>query len=95
MILPAIITSLICVAVHNVLVSDGMVLKWLGDYIDEVIKFTIIKKPLFQCLPCMASIWGTAAYLYSFTNYDAIQWVVFVLIISGLNKLAEKFIYEL
>jgi len=95
MITNAIITSLVCVAVHNALVADGMLLKWLGDYIDEIVKVEFIKKPLFKCLPCMASVWGTGAYLFAYPQHDVIQWLIFVLIVSGINKLIQTFIYEL
>lgn len=95
MIIHATITALVCVGIHNVLTADGMIFKWLGDFIDSVVEINWIKKPLYQCLPCMASVWGSASYLYYYHGHDVVEFIIFVVIVSGLNKLFQKFIYEL
>lgn len=90
--------SLLCVSINNLLTGDGMALQWLGDMLDAIIEPEWIKKPLFQCLPCMASVWGTIVFIAFYQN-DAdisfIKYIVYIYCLSGVNRLVEKYIYEL
>lgn len=93
-----VITSLLCVSINNLLTGDGMAFQWLGEMLDSIIEQQWIKKPLFQCLPCMASFWGTIVFVaYNANNSDTtfIQYVTFIVCLSGVNRLVEKYIYEL
>jgi len=48
----------------------------------------MIKKPLFNCPPCMASIWGTAGFIYTGIGWE--YWVVWVLSLAGFNYIVNK-----
>jgi hypothetical protein len=45
-------------------------------------------KPLFICPPCMASVWGTAFFI--FTAYPMWMWPVYILMLSGLVTLINS-----
>lgn len=48
----------------------------------------MLKKPLFDCLPCMASIWGTLFYFMA----DGGNYFVFIFSLVGLNFIVKKLI---
>ena len=50
----------------------------------------MIKKPLFNCPPCMASIWGTAGFVYTGIGWE--YWIVWVLSLAGFNYIVNKII---
>lgn len=43
-----------------------------------------IKKPLFDCLTCMTSIWGTLAFFLFSPEYTILAFVQFILPLGGL-----------
>jgi hypothetical protein len=52
-----------------------------------------ILKPLFDCTPCMASIYGTLSYflfIYSTPGWALYHWPVWVFCMSGTNYLINK-----
>lgn len=52
----------------------------------------IIEKPLYDCLPCMASIWGTIFYFLSVkNNYNFIEVII---IVCGMLSVIEHFLTE-
>lgn len=48
----------------------------------------MFKKPLFNCPPCMASIWGTGGFLFTGLGWE--YWVVWVLSLAGFNYIVNK-----
>jgi len=50
----------------------------------------MLKKPLFNCPPCMASIWGTAGFIYIGIGWE--YWIVWVLSLAGFNYIVNKII---
>lgn len=83
----AVVISLIIVAVH-VCFLQGMVLGWLriwmANKLDKAfgLKWSrYIQKPLWDCLPCMASIWT----ILLTQHID----VLLILTVCGLNCLIE------
>jgi hypothetical protein len=54
--------SLICLAVHVVLTWDDMILQPLGDKLSELLPEKI-RKPMYECLPCMGAWYGAAIWL--------------------------------
>ncbi len=48
-----------------------------------------IKKPLFACLTCMTSIWGTALFFLFSTEYNLLAFVQFILPLGGLLFLMD------
>ena len=47
-------------------------------------------KPLFDCPPCMASVWGLIGWFYFVTDLHLIP---YLLILCGLNALMSKMFY--
>lgn len=49
-------------------------------------------KPLFGCLPCMASIWGTVGY-FCLGNLLSFEYPVIIIAVACMNKIVSHF-YE-
>lgn len=60
MITRIVILSLIITAIH-VSTWEGMILhrpaEWLGGLLDLFLCFSVLRKPLFECLICMGGVW--------------------------------------
>lgn len=48
-----------------------------------------IKKPLFDCVYCMSSVWGTLFFILFLSNYPLYLWVIFVFCLTGLNSIIK------
>lgn len=69
------------------LFGSGMLLGWLGDFFDRWLH-PYIAKPLYACLPCMASTWGTAVWFIMGGSVE-ISWPVFCLALCGILKIVS------
>lgn len=93
MIINAIILSLQITAIYIVF-QQGMLLGWMRIAMANMFDTTFgkkrsryIQKPLFDCLPCMASVWTTILT----QEID----LGMILLVCGLNLIIEKFLdYE-
>lgn len=59
--------------------------KWAKQHISPW-----IRKPLFECVYCMSSLWGTIVFwiwMQDFTADNLIIWPFYVLALCGLSKL--------
>lgn len=83
------ISCLILTGIH-ICFWDGMILWRLKKYLCCLPYF--IQKPLFDCLICMASVWGTVLYFGYWYNDFSFQWIVFILALAGLNTIASSII---
>lgn len=83
-----IITTLFCIGIHKIFRSGGAVLK-LRSILDWYLPW-FIRWPLYFCLPCMASIWGSVGY-YILGGDISSSWLLFVGAVCGLNWMAEIF----
>jgi hypothetical protein len=82
------LNSLICLGVH-VLTRDGMLFENIANLVrDNISEFWC--KPLFDCPPCMASVWGLLGWFY-LTPSLAI--VPYLLVLCGVNALISKLYY--
>ena len=45
-------------------------------------------KPLFNCPPCMASVWGTLGFAYTGIGWQ--YWIVWVVSLAGFNYIVNK-----
>lgn len=83
-----VINALVCLGVH-VLTREGMLLGSFAEYTRAVIgEFWC--KPLFDCPPCMASVWGLIGWLYL---NPAMQLIPYLLLLCGVNALINKLYY--
>lgn len=64
--------------------GKGMIFGWLGDIFERRLP-DAINKPIWQCPPCMSSVWGTTIWFW--TGGDATWYVPFVLALCGTMKL--------
>jgi hypothetical protein len=91
----ALITSLKIVFVWAAM-QEGMILFFLKRLIDWIIVwlpakvYLWIRKPLYNCLFCMASFWG---YIFSF-EVASFSWyyLEFLMTVAGINYLIQWFI---
>jgi hypothetical protein len=80
------ISSLFCLGVCNATKQGGIL-----SLIRTVAYFypiSILRKPLYDCLPCMASIWGGSALIIQlYFPYPIALVLVYIGAISGINTL--------
>ena len=83
--------SLICLAISVCINWDGMILYWLKRYLERLP--VLLKKPLFECLICMSSLWTIVYYIVF--GLPFVQLPESILIVCGINTLLsiiiEKF----
>jgi len=76
------LSSFLIFGIH-VLFRDNMILDQLRtntfDHLPD-----LITKPLIGCPACMASLWGTFYYI-SFISNAWPEWIMFCVMLSGLN----------
>jgi hypothetical protein len=66
------------------LYQPGMLLGECGNILEKNLpKF--LTKPLFDCPPCMSSIWGT--WIWVETGGDWLWWIPFCLALCGILKI--------
>jgi hypothetical protein len=93
------LTALACTGLHVACMWDSMILelpaRWVAIYLPWQATM-----PLFGCLTCMASLWGTAAWWVWAAAYSPLLWweawlgwLPFVLALAGLNTLIKEAIY--
>ena len=52
--------------------------------------YTYITKPLFDCTPCMASVWGSLSFWLYYPDPTVMAWVIWVFALAGFNYLINK-----
>jgi hypothetical protein len=81
--------SLIIVAIHA-LFWEGMILFPVGRILNYLP--LLIKKPLFQCMICMSSIWTLIiAYCYHVPIFRP-QIIILMLTVCGINVIIDSII---
>lgn len=92
-----IIASLFCVGMY-VLYQPGMILGKLPDYFSKALNnwtperadlIVKLRKPLFDCLPCMSSVYGS---IYYFTARSDTNYLIFLVTVCGLNYLFSRIV---
>lgn len=52
--------------------------------------------PMFLCVTCMASFWGSIIYFsfnsIAFTVDFFSEWILFIIVLSGLNRLLKSYL---
>lgn len=89
-------TSLAIIGFH-VTTKEGMIfhklyLKTIGYFVlkfsDKAAVYESLDKMLFRCPPCMASIYGTIAFILS--PFTIGYYIPFIFALSGLNYVLSK-----
>jgi len=88
-------TSLFIYGVHAT-TRDGMIFEFvpiaiinaIGPRFEAVIPYVL--KPLCDCTPCMATIYGTASFFITGGADNLLLWPVWVFCLAGFNYLISK-----
>lgn len=83
-------TSLAIAAIHYMIAWEGMFLFPLKKHLLRLP--LLIRKPLFECLFCMSSIWGTASLFFVFKLQFNEYFIFNLFAIAGMNLLIELFV---
>ena len=86
--LAIVLNSFACLGVHC-LTREGMLMYNVADYIRSKVG-EFICKPLFDCPPCMASVWGLLGWFYL---EPGLAIVPYMLVLCGVNALISKLYY--
>lgn len=80
--------SLIITAVYMML-KDGMLLGFFRPHLEKI-ESDFVRKPLFECIICMASIWGLISWFLFFGGWS---WDIpqYLLMTCGINTLISYF----
>lgn len=71
--------------------APGMILGGLGDWLEKRFPEYLLK-PLFLCVLCMPSVWGSA--IWFLTGGDIFYWPFYVIALSGLMKMMPMSLIE-
>jgi len=72
--------ALAIVCIHILITWEGMILHWSEKYLARLPFW--LRKPLYECATCMASVWGGILYLIWFR---AIDWgVIWAILITAI-----------
>lgn len=81
------ITSFAIAAIHYMIAWEGMVLFPLKKYLERLP--VIIRKPLYECLFCMSSIWGITILYFIHKLPIDLHFIYYLFAIAGVNFLIE------
>ena len=80
LILSSLATSIQIVFIH-VLFWDGMIF----EFMKENKLNTFVQKPLYSCLICMTSVWGSLLWIFEWQG--SIPFIQFLFTVGGINVL--------
>jgi len=84
-----ILCSLVCVCVHVSITWDGFILNRSLKYLDKLPE--VLRKPLFDCLPCMGGIYTLTISIVTERELNA-WFFLCILAVVGLNTLIQLFL---
>ena len=75
--------------------SNSKFVLWFLRYWSDRAFGQFMTKPLFSCIPCMSSVWGSLAWwAYHGLTMEALAgWPVFVLALTGIGTIISKYIH--
>ena len=87
-----IITVLVIYGIHGS-TRPGMILGFISEFTDRRPKTWYISKALFDCTPCMASVYGTISFfIVEFPTQGLVGLPVWVFSLCGFNYILNKLI---
>lgn len=85
-----IITVLVIYGVHAT-TREGMIFEYIGNKAYYI--HPMLSKVLFDCTPCMASVYGSISYfIVVYPTHGLMVWPVWVFSLSGFNYILNKFL---
>lgn len=68
-------------------------LGWVHAWLEHFTNHTIMK-PVMACPPCMSSLHGVFLYWGLFPEFNFLQFIFFIVLLTGVNFLIKEFIYQ-
>lgn len=65
---------------------------WFVGYYGDMFIPEFWTKPLYNCVMCMASFWGSLFYVTFTPEIDILKWGVFIVVLAGLNRLLKSYL---
>jgi len=90
------ITTALVIVFFHCSYQEGGILLWLRIEIDKLFygKYFRLRKPLYDCLPCMSSIYGTVLYLLQF-EFHVKHFILFIFSLAGLLYIINKYLWDM
>jgi hypothetical protein len=76
-----------------IMLKPGMIFAGLRPLLEKI-PYTFIRKPLFECIICMTSIWGTAAWFFFWKMPLSTDLILYLLITVGIMTVISYYIGE-
>lgn len=81
--------------------QEGMIFEKIGHLLDDFFyakqRRFAIARPLYDCVACMASVYGTISYWWVLYPYNessfvvyTLNWIIWVFALSGFNYIISK-----
>lgn len=95
LILNAFICSALCIFMWRIF-QEGMLLFKIRQVLDSVTRSPVggfIRKPLYECLTCMTSVWGATYYILTFSDQplDIGHLIKFMVIVGATNAVFDTY----
>lgn len=87
MIVDVIIAALVITGIHS-LFEQGMILFPVRQYLDQYL--TWLRKPLYACMICMSSIYGSAMFALLEVEPLLSNYFLFIMSLAGLLTIISK-----
>lgn len=94
--LETVIFGALCVMGLYAAMGEGMILEKLKDIFEHITDNKVlryIRPALYECPICMASIWGTVAWLMMGQSFTSL-WVLYVFAVAGFNYVTVNIIHN-
>lgn len=73
--------------------NTRFLLGWVHAWVEHFTNHIVVK-PVFACPPCMSSLHGALLYWGLFDQFNLLQFVFFIVLLTGINFLIKEFIYQ-
>ena len=82
------IASLVCVGAFCAF-QEGMILHFISKWLLRNAHINICL-PVYGCLTCMASVWGTIIWVIVFGFDPSLFYILFIFALAGLNTIVGR-----
>lgn len=85
-------TAMIITAVW-IMLKPGMIFGWIRFYLEKI-PHKFIRKPLFECIICMSSVWGIFAWFFFWNMPLSNDLILYLLMTVGIMTIISYYIGE-
>jgi hypothetical protein len=79
------IIAFIVMGIHVITTWPGMILAFVGDWVERKKLPMWFRKPCIECSICMCPWWGTLIY-WIFLGNSVSEWIVVIFTAMGINS---------